>query len=570
MAWNSEIHTVIGRLHAGPGDNAMTFLLFPGRHLLHTTFQMDYLRQVLAAPLESLSFWRQPPAAAEPISQVIFAVTSANQENARYNPIPFYVRAIGVDRLAQTLLTPLGVSCRILGIPHYAPTPRFAEIVLKEIEQQTEGNLALTPQNCVVLSSTTEVIALFDRLGFAVLPAENAHPAQPYTPIQLLQRIVEKGEAWGEDAGICADLAPTTYQLWRDFPDVPRRIWRLWRDPLLNDAGSLTASRDYSSYAFLMGHSEIIALKYADIHAAILPGKIVDEGCGDGALLVPIARDFPDSDLIGIEITGEFLARARERQRAGEFGDAFVHFHQRNITQPLFQDGSIDTTICNSTVHELWSYGQQAETVHAYLALKYRQARTGGRLIIRDVVGPADKEQEVLLWLNDADGSNEAIFAHFDEPAALQLHLSRLSTYARFRRFARDFLAEMRADGRREMGTAIAYQEELIGGRRYAVLSLRDAAEFMSKKDYVNNWESELNEEFAFWDFGEWKGALRAAGFRVVEDPNDPERGSRVYTNPWIVQNRWEGKVALFRRRHDGLQPLPFPPTNIVLVGEKQ
>ncbi len=89
----------------------------------------------------------------------------------------------------------------------------------------------------------------------------------------------------------------------------------------------------------------------------------------------------------------------------------------------------------------------------------------------------------------------------------------------------------------------------------------------------MNNWESELHEAFAFWDFAEWKGALRAAGFRVIEDPNNPERGSRVYTNPWIVQNRWEGKVALFRRRrdglHDGLQPLPFPPTNMVLVGEK-
>lgn len=547
----------------------MTILLFPGRHLLHTTFQMTYLRQILTAPPTALAFWRQPAAVAEPITQVIFAITSANQENARYNPIPFYVRAIGVDRLAQTLLAPLGVSCRILGIPHYAPTERFAEIVLKEIEQQTEGNLVLTPQNCVALSSTAEVMAMFDQLGFAVLPAEHAHPAHLHTPIQLLQRVVEKGEQWGEDAGIRADMAPTTYQLWHDFPDVPRRILRLWRDPLLNDAGSLTDNRDYGSYAFLMGHSEIIALKYADIRAAILPGKIVDEGCGDGALLVPIARDFPDSDLIGIEITGEFIARARERQRAGEFGGAFVHFHQRNITQPLFHDASIDTTICNATVHELWSYGQRAETVHAYLALKYRQTRAGGRLIIRDVVGPAEKEQEVLLWLNDEDGTNEDCFAHFEDQAALQAHLANLSTYARFRRFAHDFLAEMRAVGQREAGTAVTYHEEMIAGRRYVRLSLRHAVEFMSKKDYVNNWDSEMNEEFAFWDFAEWKGALHAAGFRVVEDPNDPERGSRVYTNPWIVRNRWEDKVALFRRHSDGLQPLPFPPTNIVLVGQK-
>ena len=36
------------------------------------------------------------------------------------------------------------------------------------------------------------------------------------------------------------------------------------------------------------------------------------------------------------------------------------------------------------------------------------------------------------------------------------------------------------------------------------------------------------------------------------------------------MQNRWQGKVALFRRDQNGLEPLPFPPTNIVLVGEKQ
>ena len=82
-----------------------------------------------------------------------------------------------------------------------------------------------------------------------------------------------------------------------------------------------------------------------------------DSGLADeaSALLVPIARDFPDSDLVGIEITGEFMARCIERQRAMEFGGTYVHFHQRNITEPVFEPASIDTTICNSTTHELWS-----------------------------------------------------------------------------------------------------------------------------------------------------------------------------------------------------------------------
>lgn len=548
----------------------MTTLLFPGRHLLNTVYQENYLHSLAGKSLDALSWWEgKRPASAEPIDQIIFAVTSSNQANSRYNPIPFHVRAIGVDRLARRLKQTLGLRYRIIGIPHYAPTPRFAEHLLQEIEEQSEGNLVLTPENCVVLCSTEPVIALFRALGFSILTAELADPTQPDTPIELLKKFVAVGEGWTADPELQTKLSKATFELWHDFPDVPRRILRLWRDPLLNDEGSLTDSRDYASYAYLMGNSEIITLKYQDIQQAIVPGKIVDEGCGDGALLVPIARDFPDSDLIGIEITGEFIARGLERQRAGEFGGAFVHFHQRNIMQPIFEAGSIDTTICNSTVHELWSYGEQARTVQDYFALKFAQTRKGGRLLIRDVVGPEDKEQEVYLWLNDEDGRNEDIFAQFDNREGLMGHLDGLSTYGRFLRFGRDFLAEMRANGQRGPETAVQYRDETVEGQRYIVLTLKDAVEFMTKKDYTNNWDSEMNEEFAFWDFNEWKGALETAGFQIIENPNRPEAGSRVYVNPWIVGNRWVGKVEVYEMVDGVLKEMDYPVTNIVLVGEK-
>ncbi len=119
-----------------------------------------------------------------------------------------------------------------------------------------------------------------------------------------------------------------------------------------------------------MSNEAIVDLKYSDIKSYILPGRIVDEGCADGALLTRIADDFPDSDLIGIEITGELISRCLERQRAGEFGEAFVHFHQRNLISPIFEAGTIHTTICNSTLHELWSYNHRDVTVLAYLRQK--------------------------------------------------------------------------------------------------------------------------------------------------------------------------------------------------------
>ncbi len=554
----------------------MTFLLFPGRHLLNTAYQERYLRRLVQVPLDRLDFLDgQRPATHEPIDQIIFAITSANQEHSRYNPIPLYVRAIGVDRFARPLENAFGVRYRIIGIPHYRPTERFAEYTLKEIAEQTEGNLVLRPDNCVVLCSTPAVIEMYRRLGFAILPAEYGEAApQPMVPTAVLQYFATVGEGWATDGRLRDTLATSTLDLWQDFPDIPRRILRLWHDPLLNEEGSLTDERDYAAYAFGMGNQEIIELKYNDIQQALVPGKIVDEGCADGALLVRIARDFPDSDLIGIEITGEFMARARERQRAGHFGGCYVHFHQRNITQKIFQPGTIDATICNSTVHELWSYGDQEQTVRQYFDHKFEQTRPGGRLIIRDVVGPAHKDMEVVMGLRSDDGRNDDVFRECGPGGELAKHLASLSTYARFLRFARDFLAGQRQH--RPHCPVITFRDleppypPGPAGMRYVALSLKDAVEFMSKKDYTDNWGSEMHEEFAFWDFEEWKGALAAAGFCILEDPNEPERGSRIYTNPWIVENRWRDVVSLYRQVGAQYESLPYPPTNIVLVGEKR
>jgi hypothetical protein len=58
----------------------MTYLLFPGRHLVNTRFQGAYL-----------------------------------------------IRTITVDRFMRELATALGVRYSIIGIPHHRPTPRFAE-----------------------------------------------------------------------------------------------------------------------------------------------------------------------------------------------------------------------------------------------------------------------------------------------------------------------------------------------------------------------------------------------------------------------------------------------------------
>jgi len=535
----------------------MSYLLFPGRHLVNTRFQEDYLKRLLSTkPSELSGLITGRCQLTVPPTEIIFAVTSANQENSRFNPIPFHVRAIGVDRFARGLRQRVPFRFRVVGIPHYGHTQNFAEFTVKEIANQSEEAIKPTPENCLVLCSTPEVIRLYQALGFAIAPAESAEPdPKPVTPIEIIREIGSAGAEWANAPRVKANLAASHWGMFEDFAEIPQRIVRLYQDPLTNQEGGLTETRNYSSYA--RGMNEIIRLKYLDIRDGLKPGRIVDEGCADGALLAEISRDFPDSDLFGIDLSAEFAGRFHERQRAGEFGGAYVHFFHRNLLDRIFEPESIDTTLCNSTLHEIWSYGEGEKSVRNYLAEKFRQLRPGGRLLIRDVVGPENGNLGISLWCADTDGQDVSAQQLAEHRGREVDWLRGLSTRGRFRLFAADFLG-----GRRPF----PFIEAVHGDRIVFRLALWQAAEFLSKKDYADNWVSEMNEEFCFWSFSQWKKALSEAGFRIVENADQPDRGSRFYVNPWIVEHRYSGCVNLLGL--DGV-PIDWPPNNMVIVAEK-
>ena len=337
-------------------------------------------------------------------------------------------------------------------------------------------------------------------------------------------------------------LSKATRAVFRDFPDAVAQIRRLYHDPLLTEQGDLTETRNYHTYTQAM--TDAIDWKYAEVRPFLHGGKIVDEGCADGALLERVARDFPDSDLVGVDLSAEMLARGREAQRAGAFGGAFVFFKQQNLMSPVTeaQAGQADTIICNSTLHELWSYGEGDETVRAYLRGKVRQLRPGGRLVVRDVVGPDAKDALVLLQCRAGDGLPA------DDGAA---DVSKLSTLARFSRFQRDF---------RPGEVHPAAEAVTVNGADYLRLPLGYAMEFVAKMDYVDNWLSEMHEAFCFWSFADWERELEGAGLSLLP-------GSNAYVNDWRVTHSFTPRVALFEL--DGT-PRPFPVTNLILAAEKR
>ena len=155
------------------------------------------------------------------------------------------------------------------------------------------------------------------------------------------------------------------------------------------------------------------------------------------------------------------------------------------------------------------------------------------------------------MWLDQHDGDNDDPLKSMNESAELSQHLQQLSTYSRFIRFAADF--------RNEEGFHLPYKKVDIEKKSYIQLSLANAAEFLSRKDYCDNWKSEMHETFCFWDFDEWKLELQKAGFSI-------HPSSKAYLNKWIADNRWVGKVELFDLE---LNHVEYPVTTMLLIGMK-
>jgi hypothetical protein len=536
----------------------MSFLLFPGRHHLLTVFQAEYLAKVVGRnPSLLRDLNGRPLELIEPIDTIVWAITSANHENTMRNPLPANRREVAIEALGATL----NATSLVFAIDDVGTNDRFSEYVLKKIEVDSRGKLQLTPENTVVGCSTPEVIAMYERLGFRILPVELADRARgafvSETPWELVRTIFagDGSSAWRTHEAFRSKVDPATQRLYLKY-DLGDSIADLFRHPFLSEDGDLTETRDYSTYvrSFDSGAER----KFELIKEHVKPGRIVDIGCCTGSLLRQLTIDqrFRESDFYGIEVARRLFQECLHRKEQGAFANDNVFFYQRNAAAgPIFAPNSINTFTTFALTHELESYQGRA-ALEKFLALLHGQLTIGGRWINVDVVGPEDKEEIVYMRLSRDDGRNDDDLADFDKLSRDQCrdHLQGLSTHARFMRFRNDF--------RRAQGYRIECSSETIDDSTYFRLKLADACEFMSKKDYVDNWLSEMHETFCFWSFSDWRRALQAAGFT-------PQPASRAYVNPWIVENRWQNKVDLFRKVEGQLEPLPYPVTNVLLIAEK-
>ncbi|MFO0877727.1 MAG: hypothetical protein U0840_10270 [Gemmataceae bacterium] len=509
-------------------------LLLPGRHHLLTNAQLEFL-----------TLWTE--GADAQVTALLWAVTSANHAGTRRNPLPAHRREAAIEGLAAELTVPSYVYL----VDDIGTNPRFGDYLLKKIEVDSQGRFRLTPADTLVWAASPELDEQFARLGFRVL-TEAGPP--PWQVLDELVAVGLAGRSWRNAETFLRRVhrASRRLLLKYDFDDL---ILDLHRHPVGTADGDLTATRDYNVY--VRAFDEGAERKFALIRDHVRPGRIVDIGCCTGSLLQQLSRDdrLRESDFYGIELARPLYAECLHRKEQGAFGSDHVFFYQANVAErALFRPGSIDTFTTFSLTHELESYQGRA-TLERFIELLREQLAVGGRWLNVDVVGPDDGDQEVYLWLESASGRTDDHLAEPEGRQELKAYLAGLSTLGRFYRFARDF--------RRHEGYQLPFREETLQGERYLVLRLRDACEFLSKKDYLDNWRSEMHETFCFWSFADWQAALARAGLAVGA-------GSRAFTNPWIVTHRYEGKARLFQRQGDALAPLPWPVTNMLLVAEKR
>ncbi|GAA1616179.1 class I SAM-dependent methyltransferase [Actinoplanes couchii] len=497
------------------------YVLFPGRHHLLTRFQAEYLHR-LAAATEATIVW---------------AVTSANHDNTRRNPVPYHRREAAIERFSLVS----GLRSLVVPVFDTAPTDAFAEVTLKSIAVAT--GIELTPADTVVACSTPEVAKLYELLGFpiALAEAEPLLPVTPERPFDVLLRLAAGDESWRELAH------PATIDVYQRYRLVDQ-VRTVVNDPLVGDEGGLTATRDYRTY--VEAFADAAERKWTAVRRHVRPGRIVDIGCGAGSLLELADREpgLHESDLIGVEVARHLYQECLHKKAQGVFHNANVYFYQRNVLGgAIFADRSVDTTLTFALTHEIWSYGSRRESLLQFARRIFDHTAPGGVWINSDVCGPDDRGRQVLIWLADDDGDNPAQPRHdlADLDAeAVREYVSGLSTRARLDQFAVDFAFPF---------TFEAPEQGMVR------IELGPAMDFLTRKDYVDNWLSETKEQFCGLSFAEWAELLAEVGFEL-----DP--ASAPIRNDWVIDNRIAPVADLMDL--DG-QPLDWPTTHLLAVARR-
>ncbi len=286
-------------------------------------------------------------------------------------------------------------------------------------------------------------------------------------------------------------------------------------------------SRDFSVYSDLLDAA--MESKKARImrFLRIRPGvKIIDVGTGTGTLAAAIALENRSIEVIGIDIQKEMIDIAKSKYR----GIPNLQFKQGYAGQNYNSNGDADAVVMATVQHEIYSYsGDSYHAIDASLAVANRSLKQSGIIVIKDFVKPYNSRKVIHLVHKKDD-------------------LTEINSFAKF-------AAGFRRYGRPVTYKVIAETESTLTIKT----DLASAYEYIFRKDYQQNWQAELAEQYGFISLEGMKQRLEKAGFRI--------KHATTSENKWITENRIKNKVWLVDPS-TGKQ-VDIPDYDMLVVAEK-
>ncbi|MEW6069906.1 MAG: methyltransferase domain-containing protein [Candidatus Thermoplasmatota archaeon] len=200
----------------------------------------------------------------------------------------------------------------------------------------------------------------------------------------------------------------------------------------------------------------------------IKSGRIIEFGCGSGAVLSILSEHLPKSIIVGLDVSETMLDIVSSKKLNN------VTLVKADGTHRIFRDNIFDTALFIYTLHEIYSFGGRNKFL-ASLNNAYKILKENGRLIIWDSIKP--------------------------EHQLVRMRFKNKATEEKFKRFVKEFKVKR-----------INYKK--IG--EWVELDIADCLEFLTKYQHKNTeWETEMKETHLFIALPELKQILSNCGFEI-------------------------------------------------------
>ncbi len=147
----------------------------------------------------------------------------------------------------------------------------------------------------------------------------------------------------------------------------------------------------------------------------VRPGTIVEIGPGGGVVLDLLEAQFPDSTVVGVDLSREAVAALEQHARTAGRRWRVVLGAAEELA--IHVPPPVDTVVVCSILHEVYSYTEprfSLTSVARVIAAAFATLRPGGRIVIRDGVMPPPGTRRIRMLAADVRSTLELFVAQFE------------------------------------------------------------------------------------------------------------------------------------------------------------